>query len=272
MVRNHVVFGSPFTFEYTRLVGSFAPGMTSQYMKGNIFLGIHQLLFDQCHGLLTITPVFLLFPAGLRAMWLRGLRAESLTLLGAVILMGLFVASGPYPFTEFGLGSRHMVPITPLMLFPAAFFLDGKLFTGSVVTAVVLYSFYQAGIGWFTGGEPGMGFFLGILNESQSRAIVLARKGLLPKKHFRSEKELVDSYLRALRKANLMELLQTMDPVVIENIRGHEREFMLFLRNQPDPKAAILSADPGRGIIIRSFSISGGFTGESAPPDSAASP
>ena len=271
-VRNQIVFGSPFTFEYSRLVGSFTPGMTGPFLKGNIFLGIHQLLFDQYHGLFTITPVFLLFPAGLRAMWLRGLKTDSLVLLGAVTIAALFVASGPYPFTEFGLGSRHMVPVTPLMLLPAAFFLDGRFFSGSVVTVVALYTFYQAGIGWFTGGEPGMGFFLGILNEAQSRAIVLARKGLIPRKHFHSQKELVDSYMRSLKKADLMGLLTTMDPAVIEKIRGHERDFMIFLRNQPDPKAAVLSADPDRGIVIRSFSVSEGFSGQTAPPDSTPSP
>ncbi|MDP2984593.1 MAG: hypothetical protein Q8O92_14840 [Candidatus Latescibacter sp.] len=271
-IRNTLVFGSPFTFEYTRLVSSFTPGMTSsQYMQGNIFLGIHRLLFDEYHGLLTITPIFLLFPAGLRAMWHKGMQKESLLLLAGAVIMVLFVAAGPYPFTEFGLGSRHLVPLMPLLLLPAAFFLDGKLFTRSVVFLLALYSFYQAGIGWFTGGEPGMGFFLGILNESQSRAIILARKELLPHRNFRSQEELVKFYTRALKKADLMELLQTLDPLVIEKIRGNERTFMLFLRNQPDPVSCILAADPERGIIIKSFSISGGVSeGSPAPPDSSA--
>jgi hypothetical protein len=271
-VRNQLVFGAPLTFEYSRLTGSFTPGAASAYMKGNIFLGIHRLLFDQYHGLFTITPICLLFPAGLRAMWQRGLKTESLVLLGAVTLAALFIASGPYPFTEFGLGSRHMVPIMPLMLLPAAFFLDGRLFTGSVTALVAVYSFYMAGVGWFTGGEPGMGFFLGILNEAQSRAVVLARKDMLPKKHFASQKDLVDSYLGSLKKADIMGLLQTMDPEVIGKIRGHEREFMIILRNQPDPRDAILSADPAKGIIIKSFSVSGGFEEQRALPDSASSP
>ncbi len=270
MIRNALVFGSPFAFEYTRLVGSFAPGMQSNYMKGNVFLGLHRLLFDQYHGLLTITPIFLLFPVGLRSMWLKGLRRESLTLLAAAVVMILFVASGPYPFTEFGLGSRHLAPLLPLLLFPAAFFLDGKLFSGTMVGIVAVYSFYMAGIGWFTGGEPGMGFFLGILNDAQSRGVVLARKGLLPRKEFRSEKELTDTYLHALKKANLTRLLQTMNPVVVEKIRGNERNFMLFLRSQPDPADAILSADPEQGILIKSFSVKSGFEDAPAPPDSGA--
>jgi hypothetical protein len=271
-LRNALVFGSPFTFEYSRMVGSFAPGVASQYMQGNIFLGFHRLLFNEYHGLLTITPIFILFPFGLRAMWLKGMQRESLLLLSCAVIMVLFVAAGPYPFTEFGLGSRHLVPLMPLLLLPAAFFLDGKYFTRSAVFFLALYSFYQAGIGWFTGGEPGMGFFLGILNESQSRAVILARKGLLPHHHFRSQDELVKSYLHALKKANLTKLLQTMDPLVIEKIRGNERAFMLFLRGQPDPATCILSADPERGIIIKSFSVSGGFSQESpVQPDSGAS-
>ena len=271
-LRNHLAFGSPFEFEYTRLVGSFAPGMASSYMKGNIFLGIHGLLFDEYHGLFTITPIFLLFPAGLHAMWRQGLKWESFALFGAVALVTLFVASGPYPFTEFGLGSRHMVPVTLLILFPIAFFLDGKAFTSSIVILAALYSFYQAGIGWFTGGEPGMGFFTGILNDAQSRAVILTGKGLLPKKTFGTQEELIRSYEHALKRANMKDLLQTMDPMVIQNIKGHERDFMLFLCRQPDPKIAILSADTARGIVIRNFSITQGFTDSQSPPDTTRAP
>lgn len=255
--RNSLVFDSPFSFEYSKLTASFSPMAESSYMKGNVFLGIHRLLFDQYHGLLTITPLFLLFPAGLRSMWLKGLKKESLTLLAAIVLMALFIASGPYPFTEFGLGSRHMVPILPLMLFPSAFFLDGKLFSRTIVIVLTVYSFYHAGIGWFTGEEPGMSFFLGILNESQSRTVILARKDLLPEKEFNSQEEILNSFLKALKKADLMKLLQTLDPAVIKKIKGNERNFMLFLRSQKNPASFIKSADPWKGIIVKDFSISG---------------
>lgn len=260
ILRNTLVFGSPLTFEYTRLMDSYIPGAASDYMKGNVFLGVHRLLFDQYHGLLTITPVLLLFPAGLRSMWNAGLRRESMLLLISAGGMALFAAAGAYPFTEFGLGSRHMLPVIPLMVFPVAWFLDGRLFTRSVVILLAVYSFYHAGIGWFTGGEPGRGFFLGILNESQSRAIILARKNMLPKRHFASQEELIRAYRKALEDANLMKLLQTLDPLVIEKIQGNERTFMLFLRSQPNPVEYILSADPAKGIIIKSFSISDGLS------------
>jgi hypothetical protein len=75
-----------------------------------------------------------------------------------------------------------------------------------------------------------------------------------------------------LKKADLMELLQTLDPLVIEKIRGNERTFMLFLRNQPDPVSCILAADPEKGIIIKSFTIGGTGEGSPAPPDSTGSP
>ena len=268
MIRNAFVFGGPFTFEYSRLVDSYIPGAASSYMKGNIFLGSHRLLFDQYHGLFTITPIFLLFPVGLRSMWRQGRWKESLLLFVSVLIMALFAASSAYPFTEFGLGSRHMLPVVPLMVVPVAFFLDSGLFSRSVVTVLALYSFYHAGIGWFTGGEPGVGFYLGILNESQSRAVILSRKGLLPEKQFASEKVLIDAYLTALKEANLMKLLKTMDPLVLEKIRGNERTFMLFLRSQPNPAEFILAADPAKGIIIKSFSISRGpMDGATAPPD-----
>ena len=255
IARNWVIFGSPLSFEYSKLAGAFTPGAESGFMKGNIFLGTHMLLFDQYHGLFTITPVLLLFPAGLRSMWLKGLKSESLLLLVSVVMMAVFIASGPYPFTEFGLGSRHMVPILTLLLLPAAFFLNGGLFSRSMVTVTALYSFYMAGIGWFTGGEPGMGAFIGILNESQSKALVLAHKGLIPKREFNSKEQLLQTYLKSLRKADMMTFLQTLNPSVVAKIHGNERTFMLFLRGQQNPLDAVLEADPGSGIIIKDFSI-----------------
>ncbi len=273
MIRNAAVFGGPVTFEYSRLMDSYIPGAQSSYMKGNVLLGLHRLLFDQYHGLFTIAPILLLFPAGLRCMWKDGKRAESLMLFAVVLVMVMFAASSAYPFTEFGLGSRHMLPLMPLMLLPAVFFLDSGLFSRSVVAVLALYSFYHAGIGWFTGGEPGMGFFIGILNESQSRAIILSRKDMLPERTFGSEQELIRTYLDALKKADLMDLLQTMDPLVREKIRGNERTFMLYLRSQPNPAEYILSADPREGIVIRSFSVSQGPMDQparSASPDSTA--
>ncbi len=256
-IRNAVVFGSPLSFEYSRLAGSFTPGMESGgYMKGNIFLGIHRLFFDMYHGLFTITPVFLLFPAGLHRMWNNGLKRESVLILGSAIMLTMFIAAGPYPFTEFGLGSRPLVPLLPLLWFPAVFFLDKTAFTKVIMTVLAVYTFYHAGIGWFTGGEPGMGFYIGILNSSQSRAVLLARKEMLPRKKFSSREEIVKAYRDALIDANMLRFLQTLHPSVIEKIRGHEREFMLNLRSQPDPTVLIDSVDPETGIVMTRFSFS----------------
>ncbi|MFC1509889.1 glycosyltransferase family 39 protein, partial [Candidatus Omnitrophota bacterium] len=110
-IRNSIVFGGPLTFEYTRMLGQFVPGSIEGGVKGNVFTGTHRLLFDEFHGLLTITPVLLVFPAGLNRMWQRGFRNEAVTFLVSVIVMIVIFASGPYPFTEFGLGSRHMMPM-----------------------------------------------------------------------------------------------------------------------------------------------------------------
>ena len=68
---------------------------------------------------------------------------------------------------------------------------------------------------------------------------------MLPEKHFDSREELVKSYMEALKEANLMKLLQTMDPIVIDKIKGNERTFMLFLRSQPNPVDFILNTRGG---------------------------
>ncbi len=209
VIRNTVIFGSPLAFEYTRMLVQFFPGGLEGGVKGNVFAGTHRLLFDEFHGLLTITPILLVFPAGLRCMWCRGLKNESITFFVSVVIMTLIFASGPYTFTEFGLGSRHLMPIFPLMMLPAVFFIDEKLFSRAVILILALYSFYHAGIGWFTGTFPGIGFFPGFLNDSHARAIILARKGVLPKRTFKTGEDLLKIHIKALNRADMFMFLQT---------------------------------------------------------------
>lgn len=253
-VRNSLVFGSPLTFEYTRMLGQFVPGGIEGGVKGNVFTGTHRLLFDEFHGLLTITPILLVFPAGLHRMWQRGFRNESITLLVSVIMMILVFGAGPYPFTEFGLGSRHMVPMFPLMMIPAVFFLDEYLFSRSVILVLVLYSFYHAGIGWFTGTYPGIGFFPGFLNDSHARAIILARKGMLPKRKFKTSEALLKAHIKSLNDFDMYTFLRTLDPKVIQAIQGRERDFLLYCRfHQGELQSKIKSIDPDRGIEYENF-------------------
>ena len=269
LVRNSLVFGSPLSFEYTRMLGQFVPGGINEGVKGNVFTGTHRLLFDEFHGLLTITPILLVFPAGLHRMWQRGLKNESITLLASVIMMVLVFGSGPYPFTEFGLGSRHMVPLYPLMMIPAVFFLDGLLFSRSVILVLALYSFYHAGIGWFTGTYPGIGCFPGFLNDSHARAIILARKGVLPRRTFKTSEALLNAHIKSLNDFDMHTFLQTLDPKVVKAIQGRERDFLLYWRfNQGELRSKIKSIDPERGIEYESFSFVGPGGTPSPPPES----
>ncbi len=250
-VRNWLVYGSPMMFEYTRLADQFSILGNTKNVEGNIIIGTHRVLFDIYHGLLTITPIFLLFPAGLKSMWVKGYRHESLLLLVSAVIMILFIASGPYPFTEFGLGSRHLVPLIPILLLPAAFFLDFSLFRSTILILLAVYSFYFAGIGWLTGTEPGVGFFIGILNDNQARAIILARKGLLPKKTFKSREEIIEAYRKAIKNADLYDLLQTLHQDTREKIKGNERAFLIQLYRDENPMQYIGEADPDRGITMQ---------------------
>jgi len=254
VIRNLVFFGGPLAFEYSRMVGRLTGGASAESYSGNFFWGLHQLLFDQFHGLLTITPVLILFPAGLKNMWVANKKKETLMILTSVLLIVAFVATSPYPFTEFGLGSRHMVPILPLILLPVVFYLDKTMFTRAIVLILVLYSFYHSGIGWFTGtsdyvGERG--FFVGLLHQRTSQAIILARKNMLPKRTFSSNQELLDKFLDARRKCDVMLLFQTLHPSVLENIRGNERGFVNFIRTHRDVQSLIISVDKDTGILLQ---------------------
>jgi len=254
LIRNSIVFDSPLTFEYTRMLAQFLPGNQPVGVKGNVFTGIHRLLFDEFHGLLTITPIILIFPVGLRHMWQRGLKNEAVTYLASVIVMMLIFASGPYPFTEFGLGSRHMMPLFPLMMIPAVFFIDEKAFSRGIVLILALYSFYNAGIGWFTGTYPGFGYLPGYLNDSHARAVILARKDVLPKRTFKSSDDLLKTHIKALDKVDLYTYLQTLSPETLKQIRGNERYFLRYWRqNQKDIRSKISSMDPARGIVYEGF-------------------
>ncbi len=182
------------------------------------------------------------------------MKKESLMLLSSVIIIVGFVAFSPYPFTEFGLGSRHMVPILPLIFLPVIFFLDGTMFTRIIIILLALYSFYHSGLGWFTGtadyiGERG--FFVGLLHHRSSQAIILARKNLLPKREFKSEKELLDTFYEARTKRDMMKFFQTLHPEVIDNIRGHEQAFVHFIRTNSNFKSLIVSVDVENGILLK---------------------
>ncbi|MFC1538078.1 ArnT family glycosyltransferase [Candidatus Latescibacterota bacterium] len=250
-VRNKMFFGGFLSFEYTRLVGSFTRNTTSSFRGGNIFWGMHQLLFDKFHGLLTITPVFMIFPAGLRKMWHGKMKREALILFSSVSIITVFIAWGPYPFTGFGLGSRHLVPIIPLILLPAVFYLDGTKFPRIIFALLALYSFYHAGLGWFTGegkyiGE--YGFFPGLLNQVNSRAIIQLRKNIIPKREFKSKEEISKAFEESRTKNDYTLMFQTLHPDVLENIKGYEKYFVSYIRGNAAYDTLIVSLDYEEGI------------------------
>ena len=256
MIRNTVYFGSPLTFEYSRMVGQLTGSKTSLYYSGHFFWGMHELLFDKYHGLLTITPIFLLFPAGINKMRKAGHRFESNMILASVALIVLFIASTPYPFTQFGLGSRHMVPIMPLLFLPTVFLFDRTRFTRIIFILLAAYSFYHAGVGWFTSAEDYVsekGFFAGLLHQQTSRAIILNRKSALPERTFESKQEILEAFDNALLTSNYILLFQTLDPKVRANIQGNERSFVTYLRAHQDVLSLIESVDIKSGILLQEF-------------------
>jgi len=254
LIRNKIFFDGFMNFEYSRMVGSFTAG-ESVVHRGNFFWGLHRFLFNEQHGLFTITPILLLFPAGLQKMWKQGLKRESLILIVTVIIITVFLAGSPYPYTEFGLGSRHMMPIIPLILLPTLFLVNGTVISQGLVILLTVYSFYYAGLGWFTGrGEflAEQDFFTGLLHDRVSRAIILTHKNLIPKKTFTSKQELLDTFTDAVKKCDFMELFQTLHPKTMENITGKEREFMYLLQRHKNPASLVLFIDEREGIVLKS--------------------
>jgi len=120
LVYGQIAFGSPFHLGYSDVVGF-------EGMKQGVF-GLTapnpgvllQILFGLYRGLLPLSPVLVLVPVGLAAMW-RQNRAAALVVLGTVVCALSINSSYAYWDGGSSTGPRHLVSMLPMACLPLAF-------------------------------------------------------------------------------------------------------------------------------------------------------
>ncbi len=132
------VFATGYTYVHSALYRSHAtsgplglPNPASYGVQAPSFDSIWQITFGTYRGIFLVSPVLLLFFAGLIAMWKRReLRAE--WVLCAVVVAGYFLMDAARPENVNGwsggwsIASRHLTPMLPFMVFPIVFALKRR--------------------------------------------------------------------------------------------------------------------------------------------------
>ena len=220
---------------------------------GNIIAGLWKLLFDSPHGVFFLMPVTLFVPMGIIAMWRTEMRSVSV-IVGVLLLYAvILISSSPCPITGDSLGSRQLLPFIPLLVIPLAFFWNESTGEKVCLICTLVLTVYMCSFGWWTGKVKGRGVLIGALQDSNARYIILARKNELSHTRFRSSNELVEYYINSLKKRDMKRWLETLDPVVLDEIYGFERTVFSYMSGTIntqdfDRNKYIVSVDPDRGI------------------------
>jgi hypothetical protein len=141
LIYNAIVFGSPFTLGYSQVVGfeGMKTGFFGVSLPNPVVLG--ELLFGHFRGLLPLSPVLLLVPFGLWAMWKTpALRGLALVIAGTIASY-LFINAG-YHYWDGGAstGPRHLVAMLPLSAIALVFAWPPRQSQQVVVVALLCLS------------------------------------------------------------------------------------------------------------------------------------
>lgn len=122
LIYNALAFGSPLHFGYSNVIGF--EGMKTGFFGLNLPNPevTFEILFGLYRGLLPLSPVLLLLPIGMVALWRqRELRGFALTI--AVIALAAILINSSYFYWYGGssTGPRHLVAMLPILAIPLAF-------------------------------------------------------------------------------------------------------------------------------------------------------
>jgi hypothetical protein len=132
------VFATGYTYVHSALYSSHArsgpfglPDPSSYGVQAPSWNSVWQITFGTYRGIFLVSPVLLLFFAGMVVMWKRReLRPE--WVLCAAVVAGYFLMDAARPENMNGwsggwsIGSRHLTPMLPFMVFPIVFALQHR--------------------------------------------------------------------------------------------------------------------------------------------------
>jgi len=131
-------FGTPFTVGYAHIVGfeGLSKGLFGVVMPEPRIVG--RILVSGHRGLLWLSPILLLTPLALHAMWCRGLRAASLLITAIGLYYLLFNANPEHWAGGYSTGPRHMTAALGFLCLPFSCLWDGA---GRVLRVILIASF-----------------------------------------------------------------------------------------------------------------------------------
>jgi len=239
------------------------------YPQTNWLLKIWKILLDNPLGMMYLMPAIILVPSGLLVMW-RSDRQETAIISGSVILLSFIqTVSSAVPVTGESVGARQMIPVLPFLVVPLAFLWEEGVGEKMWLTALTVLTIYMCSLGWWTGIDRGAGVYPGVLQDRNTRYILLARKGLLPRPLFHTREEITGQFFQALKDSDIKHWLETLDRVTLAKILGNERDIFTALTQKikfsPNtPANFIETADPSAGVRAVIPDIN---TDHGSPPD-----
>ena len=227
----------------------------SNYIGGNVFVGIWKFLFDSPHGLVFIMPLTMIFPMGIIIMWRKKLRSISVVVGILILFVILYDTLVCYPITGESIGSRQLLPIIPLLVIPLAFVWEEEIGEKIWLGVTLVLTIYMCSFGWWAGITREKGFFIGVLQDRDARYILLARKNILDKPAFKSTGEIIEMFYNSLKKNDIKQWLQTLDRTSIDEINGFERTVFNTLAKKGLSQGSskddfIESVDPENGLRL----------------------
>ncbi len=141
LLYNFAVFGSPFKLGYSQVVGfeGMKSGLFGISLPDPMVLG--ELLFGHFRGLLPLSPVLLLVPFGLRAMW-NADRTHGLSIVVALTVLSYLLINSSYFYWDGGSssGPRHLVAMLPMAALALVFAWPPRKSQRWVVLALLVVS------------------------------------------------------------------------------------------------------------------------------------
>jgi len=254
LIINRAYLGEYCTFFFSSqpcVYGSIKQHIYSE--GGNTIAGLWNLLFNSPHGILFLMPVTIFIPMGIITMWRR--KMKYVALIDGILLLyaALLISASPCPVTGDSLGSRQFVPFIPLLIIPLTFVWKEGAGEKICLVCTLVMTVYMCSFGWWTGTVKGKGALIGVLQDRDARYIILARKNKLVRPEFTSSNDLIEHYIDSLKKQNMKGWLETLDPVVFDEIYGFERMVFRHLNYKIntqdfDRNGFIESVDPDKGI------------------------